>query len=125
MQLNRMLDTLDDLVDSEVVSSNVDYYSRDGKAEQRPLEETAGIPTGIAPDIAVQIQRRRNRKQQTPDNLVAPQQSRFSAGQNQYPAPARLPLPAGAVPYAANALSAAARPVSQPAAAILIITLLL
>ena len=108
-QLNRMLDTLDDLVDSEVVSGNVDYYSRDGKAEQRPLEETAGIPTGIAPDIAVQIQRRRNRRQQaqvTPPQRqaamqsiqypTAPQQVQFQAqpatGQLQFPAqPSQYP----------------------------------
>ena len=78
-QLNRMLDTRDSLVDSEVMSENVDYYSGKGKAEQRPLEQTAGIPTGIAPDIEVQIQKRRNRKAQVPDNLVA-------AGQSQSPA---------------------------------------
>jgi hypothetical protein len=69
-----MLDVLDSMVDSEVVSSNVEYYSKD-KAEQRPLEETAGIPTGIAPDIEAQIQKRRSRRQQIPDNLVVSQQS--------------------------------------------------
>ena len=30
--------------------------------KQRSLEETAGIPTGIAPELEVQIQKRRKRK---------------------------------------------------------------
>lgn len=73
--LNRMLDQLDNLVDSEVISDNVAYYSRDGQAQQRPLEETAGIPTGIAPDIEAQIQRRRARSQQP-----QPQEATVQAG---------------------------------------------
>src|SRR5260370_29331206 len=56
--INMMLDQLDNLVDSEVMSGNIEYYSQPNVA-QRPLEETAGIPTGTAPDIEVQIQRRR------------------------------------------------------------------
>ena len=107
-QLNRMLDTLDDLVDSEVVSGNVDYYSRDGKAEQRPLEETAGIPTGIAPDIAVQIQKRRNRRQQA--QVTPPQRQ---AAMQAKPVPDRTA--AGTIPGAARdrtiAVSGAAEPV--------------
>lgn len=68
-QLNRMLDTLDSLVDSEVMSDNVAYYSKD-HPEQRPLVETAGIPTGIAPDIASQIEKRKKRRPVLEDNLV-------------------------------------------------------
>ena len=64
--LNQMLDTLDSLVDSEVMTENVEYYSQPN-VQQRPVLETAGIPTGIAPDIEVQIQRRRARKA-APDN---------------------------------------------------------
>lgn len=67
--LNQMLDQLDSLVDSEVMSSNVEYYS-EPNVPQRPLEQTAGIPTGIAPDIEVQIQRRRRPTTTLPDDLV-------------------------------------------------------
>jgi len=71
--LNMMLDTLDSLVDSEVISGNVEYYSHPNPT-QRPLDETAGIPTGIAPDIEAQIQKRRARPTLPPDNLAMPPQ---------------------------------------------------
>jgi hypothetical protein len=57
--INRMLDQLDNLVESEVVSGNVAYYAGEGQAAQRPLEETAGIPTGTDPDLAAAIERRK------------------------------------------------------------------
>lgn len=58
--LNLMLDQLDALVDSQVISENVEYYSQGapGQIKQRALDETAGIPTGIAPDLAAAIARR-------------------------------------------------------------------
>lgn len=65
--LNMMLDQLDSLVDSEVMDGNMQYYSQPG-VPQRSLEETAGIPTGVAPDIQVQIQRRRARPAATVNN---------------------------------------------------------
>ena len=40
-----MLDQLDSLSESEVVSENVEEYAGDGAAAERPVEETAGIPT--------------------------------------------------------------------------------
>jgi hypothetical protein len=67
--INQMLDTLDSLVDAEVMDGNVQYYSQPDQA-QRPLEETAGIPTGIAPDIQHQIEQRRARRPQPADNLI-------------------------------------------------------
>lgn len=67
--LNKMLDTLDSLVDSEVMSENVEYYSQPHPT-QRPITETAGIPTGVAPDIEAQIQKRKSRPALVPDNLV-------------------------------------------------------
>jgi hypothetical protein len=67
--LNKMLDTLDSLVDSEVMSENVEYYSQP-HVQQRALTETAGIPTGIAPDIQHQIEKRRTGRALPPDNLV-------------------------------------------------------
>lgn len=73
--LAMMLDQLDSLVDSEVMDGNVQYYSQDN-VSQRPLEQTAGIPTGIAPDIEVQIQRRRRgagtNTGTLPGNVVTP-----------------------------------------------------
>jgi hypothetical protein len=68
--LNAMLDVLDAQIDAEVTSSNVEYYTASEHPQQRPLEETAGIPTGIAPDIEAQIQKRNRRQQAAPDNLA-------------------------------------------------------
>jgi len=67
--LNQSLDMLDSLVESEVMSSNVEYYSQPNPT-QRPLEQTAGIPTGIAPDIQHQIERRQRRTATLPNDLV-------------------------------------------------------
>ncbi len=55
--INLMLDQLDALVDSEVISANVEYYTQPNP-KQRPLDETAGIPTGVAPDLQAAIDRR-------------------------------------------------------------------
>lgn len=71
--INLMLDQLDSLVDSEVISENIEYYQQEapGQIKQRPLEQTAGIPTGVAPDLQAAIERRRGRKAAPVDNLVA------------------------------------------------------
>lgn len=62
-QLEQHLDTLDGLVDSEVQGENVQHFEgAQPEQKQRSLEETAGIPTGIAPELEVQIQKRRKRK---------------------------------------------------------------
>ncbi|WP_052888111.1 hypothetical protein [Thermogemmatispora carboxidivorans] len=70
--INMMLDQLDNLVDSEVMGENMEYYhGGPGQVKQRSLDETAGIPTGISPDLEVQIQRRRTRATAPPpDNMV-------------------------------------------------------
>lgn len=62
--INRMLDQLDNLVESEVIDQNVQYYQGDGAATERPVEQTAGIPTGTDPDLAAAIERRKRRSQQ-------------------------------------------------------------
>jgi len=80
--INRMLDQLDNLVESEVVGRNVEHYSREGKATERPLEETAGIPTGVSPDLAAAIARRQSGRpgmQATP-----PQQQRYTQSPPNY-----------------------------------------
>jgi hypothetical protein len=61
--IDRMLDQLDNLVESEVVSENVEYFQQGGAAKERPLEQTAGIPTGTDPDLAAAIARKRARSQ--------------------------------------------------------------
>ena len=72
--LDLMLDMLDNLIEGETQSDNIEYYSQPHPTE-RPIEQTAGIPTGVAPDIAAQIQKRRNRKAGVVfDNLVTPAQ---------------------------------------------------
>ncbi len=73
-QFNQLLDMVDSLCDSEVQSYNANSFTGSGEqstATQKPpsIEETAGIPTGIAPDIEAQINRRRNRKP-PPDDLA-------------------------------------------------------
>jgi hypothetical protein len=56
--INRMLDQLDAQVESEIVAENVEYYGQGGQAGERPVEQTAGIPTGADPDLASVIARR-------------------------------------------------------------------
>ena len=68
-QLTSMLDTLDSLVDSEIISANVEYYSQPHPKE-RPVIETARIPTCISPDLEAQIHRRKLRAVILPDDLV-------------------------------------------------------
>lgn len=71
-QFNRILDT----VDQECISAAEKSEAEEIKAaqkqyttqtERKSIMETAGIPTGIAPDIEIQIQKRRNRRQPTED----------------------------------------------------------
>lgn len=60
--INLMLDQLDNLIESEVMSKNIDYYGQDGRPlPARPLEETAGIPTGISPELTSAIARKQFR----------------------------------------------------------------
>jgi hypothetical protein len=58
-QIDRMLDQLDSLSESEVVSQNIEYFEHGGTAADRSLEQTAGIPTGVAADLEDAIARRR------------------------------------------------------------------
>ena len=70
-QLARDLDILDGMVAAEVQEETVKLF--EGKLTeniQRPLAETAGIPTGLAPDIHKQIQLRRAKRTPPPDNLA-------------------------------------------------------
>jgi hypothetical protein len=59
-QLDRDLDILDGLVVAEVQAETVKHFEGPQPSEeQRTLEETAGIPTGVAFDIHRQIELRR------------------------------------------------------------------
>jgi hypothetical protein len=72
-QLNHDLDTLDGLFASEVQAEVVKHFEQGETAEQRQqtLEETAGIPTGLAPDIHKQVElRRAKQRKPAPDNLA-------------------------------------------------------
>ena len=66
---------VDGFCDAQAQSQSATLFTGSGEestaATPKPLsiEETAGIPTGIAPDIEAQINRRRNRKP-PPDNLA-------------------------------------------------------
>ena len=91
--INRMLDQLDNLVESEVVSGNVEYFEQGGQKQERPVEQTAGIPTGVSPDLAAAIARRqaRNRKQQGASRPLG-RDSNATVGQPD-PAAASSPVP--------------------------------
>lgn len=72
MEINSLLDLQDSLCESEVQSQNVAMFSDEqnaGTRNNRSIEETAGIQTGLAPDIEAHLMRRRNRKP-PPDDLA-------------------------------------------------------
>jgi hypothetical protein len=65
------------------VGENVEYYQSGGAAgamqNERPREETAGIPTGVSPDLAAAIERKRKRQPSPP----SPQPARRIASSRQ------------------------------------------
>ena len=70
--LARDLDILDGLISSEIQVESVKHF--DGpQPDQKALalEDTAGIPTGVAPDIHKQVSIRKAKLVKAPDNLVA------------------------------------------------------
>ncbi len=72
-QLNHDLDTLDGLFAAEVQAEVVKHFEGGQAAEERQqtIEETAGIPTGLAPDIHKQVElRRAKQRKPAPDNLA-------------------------------------------------------
>jgi hypothetical protein len=86
-QLDRDLDILDSLVAAEVQTETVKHFTGAQPGDhQRTLEETAGIPTGVAFDIHRQIELLRAKqtaeatpaKPKAPDNL-APEAASSSA----------------------------------------------
>jgi hypothetical protein len=79
-QIDQMLDMLDSLVESEVVSSNADYY-QGGSQSERPVEETAGVPTGVSPDLAAAIERKRRRQSQPLQQQAVPLQATSTQAQ--------------------------------------------
>jgi hypothetical protein len=70
-RLERDLDTLDGLITSEVQNETVKHFEGEQPGEKQfRLEETAGIPTGLAPDIHRQIELRKAKLAKAPDNLA-------------------------------------------------------
>jgi hypothetical protein len=62
-QLDRDLDILDGLIAAEVQGETVEYFSGEQpEAKERGIQETGGIPTGVAFDIHRQIEQRRARQ---------------------------------------------------------------
>jgi len=56
---------------AEVQEEVVKHFEGGAQEELRTLEETAGIPTGLAPDIHKQIElRRAKQRKPAPDNLA-------------------------------------------------------
>jgi hypothetical protein len=72
MEINSLLDLQDTFCDSEVQSQNAAMFSDEqnaGTRNNRSIEETSEIQTGLAPDIEAHLMRRRNRKP-PPDDLA-------------------------------------------------------
>jgi hypothetical protein len=66
------LDTLDNLISSEVQMETVKHFEGPQPDErQRTLQDTGGIPTGSAPDIHKQIELLKIKMKKAPDNLAA------------------------------------------------------
>jgi hypothetical protein len=77
-QLEHDLDILDGLFASQIQSETMEHFSGGQQPEKlRPLDQTGGIPTGIASDIVQQIAKRQAAQKAsatakpTPDNLAA------------------------------------------------------
>lgn len=73
-QLNRELDTLDGLFDSEVQSEVAQRYAGGNPnaiTASPTLAETSGVPTGVSGDIAKQIALRRAKRIAVTDNIAA------------------------------------------------------
>jgi len=76
VMLNANLDTLDGLIAAEVQGEAVKHYQQAQPTEKsRSIDETAGIPTGVAPDI---------------EKLLAQRQSEFDAAHPALKAPDNL-----------------------------------
>jgi hypothetical protein len=59
------------LVAAEVQSEVAQHYDGpQADQKQMQLEQTAGIPTGVAPDIHRQVELRKAKRAAAPDNLV-------------------------------------------------------
>jgi hypothetical protein len=69
--LEQDLDMLDGLVAAEIqVETAKHFEGTQADQKQMQLEETAGIPTGVAPDIHKQVELRKAKRAAAPDNLV-------------------------------------------------------
>src|SRR5262249_31797006 len=71
-QIDLMLDQLDNLIQSEMVSDNIDYFQSGAAGGVRSVEETAGIPTGTDRDLAEAIERKRARSRKNQQTQKAP-----------------------------------------------------
>jgi len=70
------LDILDELFAAEVQAETAKHYEGpQADQKQMQLEETAGIPTGIAPDIHKQVELHKAKRAAAPDNLATEQRS--------------------------------------------------
>ena len=65
--LNRMLDIHDGLIDAEVQQQIATHY-RQPAAGALPMEDTAGLPTGLAQDIEKQVELRKAKRATVQDN---------------------------------------------------------
>jgi hypothetical protein len=73
-QLDRQLDLLDAMVEGETHANLVQRFSGipQGQGAAPGLSETAGIPTGIGPDIARQVEAHRAKAASIPGGIVSP-----------------------------------------------------
>jgi hypothetical protein len=69
--LEQDLDILDGLVAAEIQAETAKHFEGpQADPKQMQLEETGGIPTGVAPDIHRQVELRKAKRAAAPDNLA-------------------------------------------------------
>jgi hypothetical protein len=94
-QLDRDLDILDGLVVAKVQTETVEHFAGPQPDEaQRTIEETAGIPTGVAFDIHRQIEKLRAQQAVRPEKMPSEPVRQYVQVVVAVPNPATLPPPA-------------------------------
>lgn len=69
--LERDLNTLDNSFAAEVQEETVKHFEQPQSGQKRrTMDDTAGIPTGVAPDIEKQVALRKAKRRPPPDNLA-------------------------------------------------------
>jgi hypothetical protein len=71
--VNRILDIHDELIDADVQKMAAEYFQKKADAPALPLEQTSGLPTGLARDIAAKVEERKRRTAAPKAEMSKPQ----------------------------------------------------